>query len=252
MNNDIFNKLAKQETDRMLDVMCTKSNDYAKDDDKLFNFKQAGKMDGISPVEALRGMWLKHRASIQQGLDELLVGKSPRARKWWIEKLTDDRNYNLLLLAQLDEQYFIPDGSSPLTKKTNKLNTGIPFFNYKAKLCRFADDLPSGGHMVEFCTCCKCGVRLMGSNTDESYGGFTIKRPIDEDKGWYVFRTNAWARWGVKFLHKDLELREETGYKPGEHGPGEAPGYYMTKQEARKVIDAFSNKPVYGIEYLRR
>ena len=151
--------------------------------------------------------------------------------------------------------------AKPFTEKTKISEPGIgksamPHFHvnsitlagFGAKLCRFADDLPSGEHMVEFCTCCKCGVRLAGANKDESYGGFTIKRPIDEDKGWYVFKANAQAQWGAKFLHKDLEVHDITGYKPGEHGPGEAPGYYMTKQEARKVIDAFNNKPVYSID----
>jgi len=117
-----FDILAKQETDRMLNVMCSKSADYANDKDKLFNFKQAGRMDNVSPIEALRGMWLKHRASIQQGLDELI--KNPdktRSRDWWIEKLTDDRNYNLLLFALLEEGFFIPDGSSPGYKKKEKL-----------------------------------------------------------------------------------------------------------------------------------
>jgi len=109
-----FDKLAKQETDRMLNVMCNKSADYANDKDKLFNFKQAGRMDNVTPIEALRGMWLKHRASIQQRLDELLEDPSKtRSRDWWIEKLTDDRNYNLLLFGLLEEKFFIPDGTSP-------------------------------------------------------------------------------------------------------------------------------------------
>ena len=117
-----------------------------------------------------------------------------------------------------------------------------------AKLCRFADDLPSGEHMIEFCACCKCGVRLIGSNTDESYGGFRIRRPVDECKGWYVLRTNCLAG---EFLHKDLKTHSGTGHHPWKHGPGEAPGYYMTKQEARKAIDAFNNKPIFEVRELK-
>ncbi|KKN69792.1 hypothetical protein LCGC14_0437380 [marine sediment metagenome] len=107
MDSKTFDKLVEQETKRMKDVMCSKSADYSADDDKLFNFKLAAKLDGVSPIEALRGMWLKHRTSLRQGLDELIDGKC-RPEKWWIEKLTDDRNYNILLQALLMEKYFKP------------------------------------------------------------------------------------------------------------------------------------------------
>ncbi len=105
MNHIDFDSLVERETKRMKDVMCTKSADYSAVDDKLFNFKLAAELDGISPIEALRGMWLKHRTSIRQGLDELVNGKC-RPEKWWIEKLTDDRNYSILLQALLMEKYF--------------------------------------------------------------------------------------------------------------------------------------------------
>jgi hypothetical protein len=100
-----FDELVEQETQRMKDVMCSKSADYSAKDDKLFNFKLAAELDGISPIEALRGMWLKHRTSLRQGLDELIEGKC-RSEKWWIEKLTDDRNYSILFQALLVEKYF--------------------------------------------------------------------------------------------------------------------------------------------------
>ena len=105
MNFKTFDELVERETKRMKDVMCSKSADYSADDDKLFNFKLAAELDGVSPIEALRGMWLKHRTSIRQGLDELIDGKC-RSKEWWIEKLTDDRNYSILLQALLTEKYF--------------------------------------------------------------------------------------------------------------------------------------------------
>ena len=106
MNHIDFDRLVEQETQRMKDVMCSKSADYSAAYDKLFNFKLAAELDGISPIEALRGMWLKHRTSIRQGLDELLEGKPCRSEAWWIEKFTDDRNYSILLQALLVEEYF--------------------------------------------------------------------------------------------------------------------------------------------------
>ena len=106
VNIQTFDKLVERETKRMKDVMCSKSADYADGTDKLFNFKLAAKLDGISPIEALRGMWLKHRCSLRQALDELLDGKDCRPEVWWIEKLTDDRNYSMLLQGLLTEKYF--------------------------------------------------------------------------------------------------------------------------------------------------
>ena len=107
MDFKTFDELVERETQRMKDVMCSKSADYSADDDKLFNFKLAAELDGVSPIEALRGMWLKHRTSLRQGLDELVDGKC-RSKEWWIEKLTDDRNYSVLLQALLEEKYFKP------------------------------------------------------------------------------------------------------------------------------------------------
>ena len=108
MDFKTFDELVERETKRMKDVMCGKSADYAAGGDKLFNFKLAAEVDGITPIEALRGMWLKHRTSLRQGLDELMEGKPCRSEDWWIEKLTDDRNYSILLQALLMEKYFQP------------------------------------------------------------------------------------------------------------------------------------------------
>ena len=132
MNHIDFDKLVEQETQRMKDVMCSKSADYSAEDDKLFNFKLAAELDGVSPVEALRGMWLKHRTSIRQGLDELIDGKC-RPEKWWIEKLTDDRNYSILLQALLVEKYFkfvCPEGWVIALHKMNVCGWYVCHKNY--------------------------------------------------------------------------------------------------------------------------
>lgn len=86
---------------KIQDVLGSKSADYSTGGDKLFNFKLAARIEGITPMEALRGMWLKHRASICQGLDELQEGKE-RPWLWWVEKTIDDINYGILMLAMLN------------------------------------------------------------------------------------------------------------------------------------------------------
>jgi len=84
-------------------TLSSKSDDYSYDSDKLFNFKLQGRIDGIAPIEALRGNQLKHRASICQGLDELEQGKI-RSWEWYLEKYIDNINYDILSLALIKEQ----------------------------------------------------------------------------------------------------------------------------------------------------
>ena len=100
-----FDEFLTEELNAIRAILASKSDDYSTNMDKLANFKLQARMDGISPIEALRGNWLKHRASIVQGLDELEQGKI-RPIGWWEEKLRDDRNYNILLHALLVATYF--------------------------------------------------------------------------------------------------------------------------------------------------
>lgn len=103
-----FDKFLTEELNEIRSILASKSDDYSTDADKLANFKLQARMDGITPVEALRGNWLKHRASIVQGLNDLKINKI-RPMKWWDEKLRDDRNYNILLHALIYVTYFKED-----------------------------------------------------------------------------------------------------------------------------------------------
>jgi len=104
MKHEDFNKFLDGVLDKIKSVLAGKSADYSTTDDKLYNFKLQGKIDNITPIQALRGNHLKHRASICQGLDELQ--RPPQTRicrhyEWWEEKTIDDINYLILQLAML-------------------------------------------------------------------------------------------------------------------------------------------------------
>ena len=86
--------------DRVKKVMCSKAAEYSRGDDKLHNFKRSAEVDGITAIEALRGMDLKHRTSISDMLDTA----QPYSRELWEEKLTDHINYTILLWALLAEE----------------------------------------------------------------------------------------------------------------------------------------------------
>ena len=102
MKHSDFDKFLEEEViAKIRNVLSSKSADYSKGDGKLYNFKLAAEMDGDTPIQSLRGMHLKHRASIRQGLDEMMMGEKPRDYKWWLEKVIDDVNYDILMLAML-------------------------------------------------------------------------------------------------------------------------------------------------------
>jgi len=88
---------------KIMETFTTKASDYSAEEDQLYNFKIQARLDDITPIEALRGNHLKHRASIIQGLDELSQGKI-RPFEWWLEKVIDNINYNILLLALIKEE----------------------------------------------------------------------------------------------------------------------------------------------------
>lgn len=85
---------------RIKAVMCAKSAEYAQGKNKLHNFDRAATMRGISSLEALRGMKLKHEVSIEDMLDGLKDGKT-YPRELWEEKFTDNINYQILEWAIL-------------------------------------------------------------------------------------------------------------------------------------------------------
>lgn len=87
-------------TERIKKVMCAKSAEYASGQNKLHNFDHAGQMRNITPMEALRGMKLKHEVSIEDMLNGLKDGKI-YSRELWEEKFTDNINYQILQWAIL-------------------------------------------------------------------------------------------------------------------------------------------------------
>ena len=101
---------------RIKKVMCAKSKEYAQGGNKLHNFDKAGDMRGITPMEALRGMKLKHEVSIEDMLDGLKEGKT-YPRELWEEKFTDNINYQILEWAILarDNGWSVPvDRTKPV------------------------------------------------------------------------------------------------------------------------------------------
>jgi hypothetical protein len=79
--------------------MEQKSLEYATDEDKLANFKRAGAVLGVKPIQALMGMLVKHWVSIAV----MAQSDQPWPSEKWAEKIEDAINYMYLLEALIEE-----------------------------------------------------------------------------------------------------------------------------------------------------
>lgn len=102
MNNELFEKVTEERIKKCVDVLCTKSDEYSTDNDKLHNFKVAGDLQGCTQVKALGGMMCKHTVSVYDLINDYEAGNDiPIAL--WDEKIGDSINYLLLLNAMVRE-----------------------------------------------------------------------------------------------------------------------------------------------------
>ena len=102
MNSEWFEKVIKEQIKTCEDVLIGKAKEYATDDDRLHNFKNAAGMMSCDPKEALAGMMAKHTISVY---DMCRSGKDYPI-ELWSEKITDHINYLLLLKAVVEEDHW--------------------------------------------------------------------------------------------------------------------------------------------------
>ncbi len=99
MTTDNFNAIISAQIDHCESILCSKAKEYATAD-RLHNFKVAGALQGISPVQALMGMMTKHTVSVA----DMCMSGEEYPRGLWDEKITDSINYLLLLSALVREK----------------------------------------------------------------------------------------------------------------------------------------------------
>ena len=98
MTTDNFNAIISAQIDHCESILCSKAKEYATAD-RLHNFKVAGALQGISPVQALMGMMTKHTVSVS----DMCMSGGAYPQELWDEKITDSINYLLLLSALVRE-----------------------------------------------------------------------------------------------------------------------------------------------------
>jgi hypothetical protein len=99
MQHDVFEFIFVEQMKMCRDTLIQKGKEYSSDDDKLHNFKISAKLQGITPIEALRGKMAKHTVSLY----DMINSKKIFPPEVWTEKITDHMNYLILLQALLYE-----------------------------------------------------------------------------------------------------------------------------------------------------
>lgn len=121
MNSEWFEKVVKEQIKTCEDVLIGKAKEYATDDDRLHNFKNAAGMMSCDPKEALAGMMAKHTISVY---DMCRSGKDYPI-ELWNEKITDHINYLLLLKAVVEEDHWHETLGNEGEKYCNKMTAEI-------------------------------------------------------------------------------------------------------------------------------
>ena len=103
MKNKDFELILKGRLDAIKATLSKKAVEYASTDDRLWNFKRAGRISETNPALALKGIMMKHIVSVFD-----LIDKYPKqiAHDLINEKICDSINYLILLEAILKEAEF--------------------------------------------------------------------------------------------------------------------------------------------------
>ena len=103
MNAKDFNEIVAARMDWCNKTLCAKGDEYARDGDRLWNFKAAGRKRNQHPAQALAGMEVKHDVSVDDIIDGLARGIVP-PKELVAEKIGDSINYLLLLEGLIEEE----------------------------------------------------------------------------------------------------------------------------------------------------
>ncbi len=104
MNAREFKKIVKDRQKQTKDTLLTKAAEYAKNNDRLHNFKRAGLMNKQTPETSLWGMASKHLVSIIDMVESTEQDIYPSVDQV-DEKIGDMINYLHLLEASFAEHF---------------------------------------------------------------------------------------------------------------------------------------------------
>lgn len=100
MNQQEFEKIFRDQVALCEATLLRKGSEYAKEADRLHNFKVAAALQGENTNQALGGMLAKHIVSIY----DVIQSNQPVTLEYWNEKIGDAMNYLFLLKAVIIEE----------------------------------------------------------------------------------------------------------------------------------------------------
>ena len=103
MKTERFEEIVDNRCKDIKEILSNKAKEYAKDD-RLHNFKEAGRILKITPEEALKGMTTKHTICINDMIEDCKNNNFDKTIEYVKEKIGDEINYLILLEALLSER----------------------------------------------------------------------------------------------------------------------------------------------------
>ncbi len=105
MLSEEFKDLVRYQFTRCRKVLTQREQIYGDNYDRLIQFKQAGQLMDIPPIQALAGMLSKHTTHLY----DMLFDPNERPKEEWEEVITDHINYLVLLRALLEDEGMIDE-----------------------------------------------------------------------------------------------------------------------------------------------
>ena len=100
MKQKQFDDIIQNTIETCLTTLTDKNASYNPNEDKLAGFKTAARLRGVTPLQALSGMKVKHTSFVQDVLEGRIELPSEEVIQ---EKFGDEINYLLLALCLIEE-----------------------------------------------------------------------------------------------------------------------------------------------------
>lgn len=113
MKPERFNQEVRRIVERTMLMLTTKGKEYAPDTDRLANFKKGAIAKRTIPEDYLTALVTKQQISLEDYINELMVGINERPLQLWQEKLADIINYHILLECLIIERMERLEGRNP-------------------------------------------------------------------------------------------------------------------------------------------
>ena len=102
MNQETLTRIIDARISKIRSTLKAKQGQYAREDDRLHNFKKIAGFRGVEPEEALMGLVVKHIVALDDFINDL--PGQVMSMSQWDEKIGDIINYMILLEALIQER----------------------------------------------------------------------------------------------------------------------------------------------------